>query len=177
MEYLSFLGLTDTQAISTARPTTTTRVRNTIAVHRTSGEWRGQFAGGGGGGGAMAEQPSICAGLVMVVCRHPSRAVSTGALCAIARTISNLDDIQIQVIIDLLPCLLNFWTQKGWFPKDSTCRIISEIIRRSKDNLQAVIEAGIISLLLQVFQDAYYCKAAAEVIYNATTKGTNEQIK
>lgn len=74
MEYLSFLGLTDTQIISTARPTTTTRASNTIAMHRTSGEWRGRVACGGCiGGGAMAEQPSVCAGLVMdnqvVLCR------------------------------------------------------------------------------------------------------------
>ncbi|CAI9778434.1 unnamed protein product [Fraxinus pennsylvanica] len=41
-------------------------------------------------------------------------------------------------------------------------KIISEIIRRSKGNLQAVIEAGIISPLLQMFQDAYDFHAAAE---------------
>ncbi|XP_022847054.1 importin subunit alpha-1-like [Olea europaea var. sylvestris] len=60
---------------------------------------------------------------------------------------------------------------------ESTCYIISNIIGRSNDHIQAVIEAGIISPLLQLLQDADLFKAASEVIYNMMTKGTNEQIK
>ncbi|CAI9778459.1 unnamed protein product [Fraxinus pennsylvanica] len=57
-------------------------------------------------------------------------------------------------------------------------RIVDNIISYVDDTqIQAVIEAGIISPLLPLLQDADLFNAAAEVIYNVTTKGTNEQIR
>ncbi|XP_022847331.1 putative late blight resistance protein homolog R1A-3 isoform X2 [Olea europaea var. sylvestris] len=90
------------------------------------------------------------------------------------------DDTQTQLIIDngVLPRLCKVLTLN--YPdsyKTDTCYIISKIIGRNKDHIQAVIEAGIISPLLPLLQEAEIFNAAAEVIYNATTKGTNEQIK
>ncbi|XP_022847217.1 putative late blight resistance protein homolog R1A-3 isoform X2 [Olea europaea var. sylvestris] len=93
--------------------------------------------------------------------------------------ISYVDDTQIQVIIDDgVLCYLRdkLILNNNISVMESTCYIISNIIGRTKDHIQAVIEAGIISPLLLLLQDADLFNAAAKVIYNATTKGTNEQI-
>ncbi|CAI9778386.1 unnamed protein product [Fraxinus pennsylvanica] len=53
------------------------------------------------------------------------------------------------------------------------------MLRICQLNTQAVIEVGIVSLLVQLLQNDVFDiqEAAAAAIYNATTVGTNEQIK
>ncbi|XP_022847365.1 probable disease resistance protein RXW24L isoform X3 [Olea europaea var. sylvestris] len=112
--------------------------------------------------------------------RYRKSYISRPALRTIDNIISYVDDTQIQVIIDngALHCLCRMLTRNSnIIVTESTCYIISNIFGRTKDHIQAVIEAGIISPLLQLLQDADFFKAAGEVIYNATTKGTNQQIK
>ncbi|XP_022847342.1 importin subunit alpha-like isoform X2 [Olea europaea var. sylvestris] len=113
---------------------------------------------------------------------YPSLFVLIPAMCIVHNIISDVDDIQIQVIIDkgALPCLLNLLTQNyEYMVKKATCWIITQVIQRTKDNIQAVIEAGIFSPLVQLLQNAEFGlqDAAAWAIFNATMGGSNEQIK
>ncbi|XP_022847212.1 putative late blight resistance protein homolog R1B-14 isoform X2 [Olea europaea var. sylvestris] len=97
---------------------------------------------------------------------------SAYALQTIDNIISYVDDTQIQVIIDdgALCCLCEMLTSLSIIVPESTCYIISNIIGRTKDHIQAVIEAGIISHLVPLLQDADFFNVAVEVIYNATTR-------
>ncbi|XP_022887893.1 importin subunit alpha-like [Olea europaea var. sylvestris] len=112
---------------------------------------------------------------------HPSPSVLIPAL----RTVGNIvtgDDIQTQVIIEnrALPCLLNLLTQNHKKSiKKEACWTISNITAGNKDQIQAVIEAGIFSPLVQLLQNAEFeiKKEAAWAISNATSGGTHEQIK
>ncbi|CAI9772135.1 unnamed protein product [Fraxinus pennsylvanica] len=117
-----------------------------------------------------------------VVCRSPSHHVLLPALSIVDNIIPYVNVVQIQVIIDkgALPCLLNLLTQNYKNNvKVNTCWIISFIIRRTKDHIQAVIEAGIISYLLQLLQNADFSTLMSLVlaIFYAISNGTNEQIK
>ncbi|KAL0459739.1 UNVERIFIED_CONTAM: Importin subunit alpha [Sesamum latifolium] len=84
---------------------------------------------------------------------------SPSVLIPALRTVGNIvtgDDAQTQVIIDnrALPCLLNLLTQnyKKSIKKEA-CWTISKILR---DQIQAVIEAGIISPLVVLLQNAEF---------------------
>ncbi|KAL2507586.1 Importin subunit alpha-1 [Forsythia ovata] len=125
-------------------------------------------------------EAGVCPRLVELLL-HPSPSVLIPAL----RTVGNIvtgDDIQTQVIIEnrALPCLLNLLTQnyKKSIKKEA-CWTISNITAGNKDQIQAVIEAGIISPLVQLLQNAEFeiKKEAAWAISNATSGGTHEQIK
>ncbi|PIN01020.1 Karyopherin (importin) alpha [Handroanthus impetiginosus] len=124
-------------------------------------------------------EAGVCPRLVELLL-HPSPSVLIPAL----RTVGNIvtgDDLQTQVIIDnrALPCLLNLLTQnyKKSIKKEA-CWTISNITAGSRDQIQAVIEAGIISPLVVLLQNAEFeiKKEAAWAISNATSGGTNEQI-
>ncbi|XP_022847363.1 probable disease resistance protein RXW24L isoform X2 [Olea europaea var. sylvestris] len=85
-----------------------------------------------------------------------------------------------QAVIDagVFPSLFDLLKYRKSYISRPALRTIDNIISYVDDTqIQAVIEAGIISPLLQLLQDADFFKAAGEVIYNATTKGTNQQIK
>ncbi|XP_011082432.1 importin subunit alpha [Sesamum indicum] len=125
-------------------------------------------------------EAGVCPRLVELLL-HPSPSVLIPAL----RTVGNIvtgDDIQTQVIIDnrALPCLLNLLTQnyKKSIKKEA-CWTISNITAGNRDQIQAVIEAGIISPLVVLLQNAEFeiKKEAAWAISNATSGGTNDQIK
>ncbi|XP_022872845.1 importin subunit alpha-1-like isoform X2 [Olea europaea var. sylvestris] len=112
----------------------------------------------------------------------PSHQFLRPALYTVANIIPYVDVIQIQVFIDngALPFLLNLLTQNYEnVVKASACGIISSIIRRTKDHIQAVIEAGIISPLLQLIQNSDFSMKIPLVraFCFAITNGTNEQIK
>ncbi|KAL0420090.1 UNVERIFIED_CONTAM: Importin subunit alpha-1a [Sesamum radiatum] len=125
-------------------------------------------------------EAGVCPRLVELLL-HPSPSVLIPAL----RTVGNIvtgDDTQTQVIIDnrALPCLLNLLTQnyKKSIKKEA-CWTISNITAGNRDQIQAVIEAGIISPLVLLLQNAEFeiKKEAAWAISNATSGGTNDQIK
>ncbi|KAK4418084.1 Importin subunit alpha [Sesamum alatum] len=125
-------------------------------------------------------EAGVCPRLVELLL-HPSPSVLIPAL----RTVGNIvtgDDVQTQVIIDnrALPCLLNLLTQnyKKSIKKEA-CWTISNITAGNRDQIQAVIEAGIISPLVVLLQNAEFeiKKEAAWAISNATSGGTNDQIK
>ncbi|KFK30823.1 hypothetical protein AALP_AA6G030600 [Arabis alpina] len=112
---------------------------------------------------------------------HSSQSVPYPAL----RTIGNIvmgDDDQTQTVLDhqVLPRLLNLLinTYKKSIKKE-TCLIISNITARNSNQLQAVIEAGIIQSLVWMLQTAEFevKKEAAWAISNATSSGTHDQIK
>ncbi|CAA2969316.1 late blight resistance homolog R1A-3 isoform X1 [Olea europaea subsp. europaea] len=113
---------------------------------------------------------------------HPSPSVLYPALQTLYNIISNGDDIQIQVITDngALPFLCDLLTTPNseQHVKKGTCSMIGKLIQRSKDHIQAVIEAGIISPLVQLLQNAEFelQRVAALAILSAI-EGTNEQIK
>ncbi|CAA2969310.1 importin subunit alpha [Olea europaea subsp. europaea] len=114
--------------------------------------------------------------------RYPPSFVCVPAMYNIVDIISYVDDIQIQVIIEngALFCLRNFLTQDYENSvKEGTCWIISELIKRTKDNFQAVIEAGIFSPLPQLIQNAEFelKREAARTICYATSVGTIKEIK
>ncbi|KAL6564141.1 hypothetical protein OROMI_015591 [Orobanche minor] len=122
----------------------------------------------------------VCPRLVELL-QHPSPSVLIPAL----RTVGNIatgDDVQTQAIIDYrsLPCLFNLLTQnyKKSIKKEA-CWTISNITAGNRDQIQAVIEAGIISPLVLLLQNAEFeiKKEAAWVISNATSGGTNDQIR
>ncbi|KAK4407929.1 Importin subunit alpha [Sesamum angolense] len=125
-------------------------------------------------------EAGVCPRLVELLL-HPSPSVLIPAL----RTVGNIvtgGDIQTQVIIDnrALPCLLNLLTQnyKKSIKKEA-CWTISNITAGNRDQIQAVIEANIISPLVVLLQNAEFeiKKEAAWAISNATSGGTNDQIK
>ncbi|CAN4113626.1 unnamed protein product [Withania somnifera] len=112
---------------------------------------------------------------------HSSPSVLIPAL----RTVGNIvtgDDIQTQVMIDhrALPCLLNLLTQnyKKSIKKEA-CWTISNITAGNRNQIQAVIEAGIVASLVHLLQNAEFeiKKEAAWAISNATSGGNNDQIK
>lgn len=125
-------------------------------------------------------EAGVCPRLVEILL-HPSPAVLIPAL----RTVGNIvtgDDVQTQCIINLqaLPCLLNLLT--GNFKKSikkETCWTLSNITAGNKEQIQAVIDTGIIAPLVHVLQSAEFDikKEAAWAISNATSGGTPEQIK
>ncbi|CAI9778455.1 unnamed protein product [Fraxinus pennsylvanica] len=85
-----------------------------------------------------------------------------------------------QAVIDagVFPRLFELLLDRASYISSPALRIVGNIISYVDDTqIQAVIEAGIISPLLPLLQDANHFDAAAEVIYNVTTKGTNEQIR
>ncbi|XP_057776651.1 importin subunit alpha-like [Salvia miltiorrhiza] len=125
-------------------------------------------------------EAGVCPRLVELL-MHPSPSVLIPAL----RTVGNIvtgDDVQTQVIIDnrALPCLLNLLTQnyKKSIKKEA-CWTISNITAGNRDQIQAVIEAGLIAPLVVLLQTAEFeiKKEAAWAISNATSGGTHEQIK
>ncbi|KAH6808510.1 importin alpha isoform 1 [Perilla frutescens var. frutescens] len=122
----------------------------------------------------------VCPRLVELLL-HPSPSVLIPAL----RTVGNIvtgDDVQTQVIIEnrALPCLLNLLTQnyKKSIKKEA-CWTISNITAGNRDQIQAVIEAGLVAPLVALLQNAEFeiKKEAAWAISNATSGGTHEQIK
>ncbi|KAL3531516.1 hypothetical protein ACH5RR_010838 [Cinchona calisaya] len=122
----------------------------------------------------------VCPRLVELLL-HPSPSVLIPAL----RTVGNIvtgDDMQTQVIIDnqALSCLLNLLTQnyKKSIKKEA-CWTISNITAGNREQIQAVIQAGIVAPLVQLLQNAEFeiKKEAAWAISNATSGGTHEQIK
>ncbi|KAL9668222.1 hypothetical protein QQ045_002598 [Rhodiola kirilowii] len=112
---------------------------------------------------------------------HPVPTVLIPAL----RTIGNLvtgDDAQTQLVIDYqaLGCLLSLLT--GSYKKSikkEACWTISNITAGNKDQIQAVLEAGIFGPLIYLLQTAEFeiKKEAAWAISNATSGGTHDQIK
>ncbi|XP_075105135.1 importin subunit alpha isoform X1 [Nicotiana tabacum] len=125
-------------------------------------------------------EAGVCPRLVELLL-HSSPSVLIPAL----RTVGNIvtgDDIQTQVIIDhhALPCLLNLLTQnyKKSIKKEA-CWTISNITAGSRNQIQAVIEAGIIAPLVHLLQNAEFeiKKEAAWAISNATSGGNHDQIK
>ncbi|KAK3160004.1 hypothetical protein QOZ80_1BG0054050 [Eleusine coracana subsp. coracana] len=125
-------------------------------------------------------EAGVCPRLVELLL-HPSPSVLIPAL----RTVGNIvtgDDLQTQCIIDhqALPCLLNLLTQNHKKSiKKEACWTISNITAGNKDQIQAVINAGIIGPLLQLLQTAEFDikKEAAWAVSNATSGGSPEQIK
>ncbi|KAK6120158.1 hypothetical protein DH2020_046064 [Rehmannia glutinosa] len=125
-------------------------------------------------------EAGVCPRLVELLL-HPSASVLIPAL----RTVGNIvtgDDTQTQVIIEnrALPCLLNLLTQNHKKSiKKEACWTISNITAGNRDQIQAVIDAGIISPLVLLLQNAEFeiKKEAAWAISNATSGGTNDQIK
>ncbi|ANM66161.1 ARM repeat superfamily protein [Arabidopsis thaliana] len=112
---------------------------------------------------------------------HSSPSVLIPAL----RTIGNIvtgDDLQTQMVLDqqALPCLLNLLKNnyKKSIKKEA-CWTISNITAGNADQIQAVIDAGIIQSLVWVLQSAEFevKKEAAWGISNATSGGTHDQIK
>lgn len=125
-------------------------------------------------------EAGVCPRLVELLL-HPSPSVLIPAL----RTVGNIvtgDDMQTQVIIShqALPCLFNLLTQtyKKSIKKEA-CWTISNITAGNVDQIQAVIQAGIIQPLVLLLQNAEFeiKKEAAWAISNATSGGTPEQIK
>uniref|UniRef100_A0A0D9Y659 Importin subunit alpha n=1 Tax=Oryza glumipatula TaxID=40148 RepID=A0A0D9Y659_9ORYZ len=125
-------------------------------------------------------EAGVCPRLVELLL-HPSPSVLIPAL----RTVGNIvtgDDAQTQCIIDhqALPCLLSLLTQnlKKSIKKEA-CWTISNITAGNKDQIQAVINAGIIGPLVNLLQTAEFDikKEAAWAISNATSGGSHDQIK
>ncbi|GMH07728.1 hypothetical protein Nepgr_009568 [Nepenthes gracilis] len=125
-------------------------------------------------------EAGVCPRLVELLL-HPSPTVLIPAL----RTVGNIvtgDDMQTQCMINhqALPCLLNLVT--GNYKKSikkEACWTISNITAGNKEQIQAVIEAGIIAPLIHLLQNAEFDikKEAAWAISNATSGGSHEQIK
>ncbi|KAH9730669.1 Importin subunit alpha-2 [Citrus sinensis] len=125
-------------------------------------------------------EAGVCPRLVELL-RHPSPSVLIPAL----RTVGNIvtgDDMQTQCIINhqALPCLLDLLTQnyKKSIKKEA-CWTISNITAGNVNQIQAIIEAGIIGPLVNLLLNAEFeiKKEAAWAISNATSGGSNEQIK
>nr|XP_010914512.1 importin subunit alpha-1b [Elaeis guineensis] len=112
---------------------------------------------------------------------HPSPSVLIPAL----RTVGNIvtgDDVQTQYVINhqALPCLLSLLTHNHKKSiKKEACWTISNITAGNKEQIQAVIAAGIIGPLVHLLQTAEFDikKEAAWAISNATSGGTHDQIK
>ena len=92
------------------------------------------------------------------------------------------DDMQTQVIVNcnVLSCLLALLqsTHKKSIKKEA-CWTISNITAGTKDQIQAVIDTGLIGPLVHLLQTAEFDikKEAAWAISNATSGGTHDQIK
>ncbi|KAL9239051.1 hypothetical protein vseg_013406 [Gypsophila vaccaria] len=123
---------------------------------------------------------NVCPRLVELLL-HPSPTVLIPAL----RTVGNIvtgDDLQTQCLIDhqSLPCLLKLLTQNNKKSiKKEACWTVSNITAGTKDQIQAVISAGIIGPLVHLLQNGEFDikKEAAWAISNATSGGTHDQIK
>ncbi|KAJ9171758.1 hypothetical protein P3X46_015077 [Hevea brasiliensis] len=125
-------------------------------------------------------EAGVCPRLVELLL-HSSPTVLIPAL----RTVGNIvtgDDMQTQCMINhqALPCLLNLLTNnyKKSIKKEA-CWTISNITAGNVNQIQTIIEAGIIAPLVQLLQNAEFeiKKEAAWAISNATSGGTHEQIK
>ncbi|CAL9107688.1 unnamed protein product [Musa textilis] len=125
-------------------------------------------------------EAGVCPRLVELLL-HPSPSVLIPAL----RTVGNIvtgDDVQTQYVINhqALPCLLNLLTHNHKKSiKKEACWTISNITAGNKEQIQAVIAAGIIAPLVHLLQTAEFDikKEAAWAISNATSGGTHDQIK
>ncbi|CAL5413064.1 unnamed protein product [Camellia sinensis] len=127
-------------------------------------------------------EAGVCQRLVELLL-HPSPSVLIPAL----RTVGNIvtgDDVQTQPLSIIehgaLPCLLNLLTHNHKKSiKKEACWTISNITAGNKEQIQAVIEAGLIAPLVNLLQTAEFDikKEAAWAISNATSGGTHEQIK
>lgn len=125
-------------------------------------------------------ESGVCPRLVELLL-HPSPSVLIPAL----RTVGNIvtgDDVQTQCVINhqALPCLLSLLTQNHKKSiKKEACWTISNITAGNKDQIQAVIAAGIIGPLVHLLQTAEFDikKEASWAISNATSGGTHDQIK
>ncbi|KAG6531970.1 hypothetical protein ZIOFF_005807 [Zingiber officinale] len=130
-------------------------------------------------------EAGVCPRLVELLI-HPSPSVLIPAL----RTVGNIvtgDDLQTQALSEFfvinnqaLPCLLNLLTNNHKKSiKKEACWTISNITAGNKEQIQAVIAAGIISPLVNLMQTAEFDikKEAAWAISNATSGGAHEQIK
>ncbi|KAL3604464.1 hypothetical protein D5086_005323 [Populus alba] len=125
-------------------------------------------------------EAGVCPRLVELLL-HPSPTVLIPAL----RTVGNIvtgDDMQTQCMINhqALPCLLNLLTNdyKKSIKKEA-CWTISNVTAGNVNQIQAVLEAGIIGPLVQLLQNAEFeiKKEAAWAISNASSGGSHEQIK
>ncbi|KAH7578283.1 hypothetical protein ACOSP7_000492 [Xanthoceras sorbifolium] len=125
-------------------------------------------------------EAGVCPRLVELLF-HPSPSVLIPAL----RTVGNIvtgDDMQTQCIINhqALPCLLNLLSHnyKKSIKKEA-CWTISNITAGNVNQIQAVIDAGIIAPLVQLLLNAEFeiKKEAAWAISNATSGGSKDQIK
>ncbi|MFQ6652825.1 hypothetical protein Gotur_024505 [Gossypium turneri] len=125
-------------------------------------------------------EAGVCPRLVQLLL-HPSPTVLIPAL----RTVGNIvtgDDMQTQCIINhqALPCLLNLLTNnyKKSIKKEA-CWTISNITAGNANQIQAVIDAGIIAPLVHLLQHSEFeiKKEAAWAISNATSGSSHEQIK
>ncbi|KAJ6319021.1 hypothetical protein OIU76_014376 [Salix suchowensis] len=149
-------------------------------------------------------EAGVCLRLVELLL-HPSPSVLVPAL----RTVGNIvtgDDMQTQVFVPAipgengggklplkllvdffciintgaLPCLLSLLTHNHKKSiKKEACWTISNITAGNKEQIQAVIEAGLIGPLVNLLQNAEFDikKEAAWAVSNATSGGTHEQIK
>ncbi|CAL9096280.1 unnamed protein product [Musa textilis] len=125
-------------------------------------------------------ESGVCPRLVELLL-HPSPSVLIPAL----RTVGNIvtgDDVQTQYVINhqALPCLLNLLTHNHKKSiKKEACWTISNITAGNKEQIQAVIAAGIVAPLVHLLQTAEFDikKEAAWAISNATSGGSHDQIK
>ncbi|KAK2410706.1 importin subunit alpha-2 [Trifolium repens] len=96
--------------------------------------------------------------------------------------ISFFDDMQTQVVINhrSLPCLLRLLTDYHWNNiKKDACRTISNIAARNSEKIQAIIDAGLIAPMVNLYKNAEFDikKEIVCALSNATCGATNEQIK
>ncbi|XP_074266481.1 importin subunit alpha-1-like [Silene latifolia] len=113
---------------------------------------------------------------------HPSPSVIIPALQTVGNIVTG-DEIKTQYLIDQpqsLPNLLSLLTQNhSKSIKKEACWIISNITAGNRDQIEAVISAGIIGPLVKLLQDGEFeiQKKAARAISNATRGGSHGQIK
>ncbi|KAG8663569.1 importin subunit alpha [Manihot esculenta] len=127
-----------------------------------------------------AIEAGVCPRLVELLL-HPSSTVVLPA----SRTVGNIvtgNDMQTQYMINCqcLPSLLHLLTSINKKKiQTEACWTISNITAGNANQIQAVIEAGIIGPLVYLIQNAKFevKKEAAWAISNATSGGTHEQIK
>ncbi|KAK9692147.1 hypothetical protein RND81_09G243600 [Saponaria officinalis] len=125
-------------------------------------------------------EAGVCQRLISLLI-HPSPTVLIPAL----RTVGNIvtgDDSQTQFVLDndVLPCLYQLLTQNHKKSiKKEACWTISNITAGNKAQIQAVIEAGLVSPLVELLQNAEFDikKEAAWAISNATSGGAPDQIR
>ncbi|CAI9109253.1 OLC1v1009040C1 [Oldenlandia corymbosa var. corymbosa] len=123
----------------------------------------------------------VCRRLVELLLHH-----STSVLIPALRAVGNIvlgDDVQAQVMIDhhVLPFLQNLLTDDNDESKikKEACWTISNITAGNKEQIQEVIENGIITPVVELCLNAEFevKKEAAWAISNAICGGTHEQIK